>query len=90
MVRQFKMPRLKSLGEEQHLISANVIGFALGPFSLGFLNDYIFNAKNGYDETGIRYSIFWLGFILYPIAVMSFYKASQLFLPLQREVEDTS
>lgn len=73
-----------------YFISANVIGFALGPFSLGFLNDYIFNAKNGYDETGIRYSVFWLGFILYPIAVMSFFKASQLFLPLQREVEDTS
>ena len=73
-----------------YFISANVVGFALGPFSLGFLNDYIFNAENGYDKTGIRYSMFWLGIILYPIAVMCFFKASKLFLPLQREVEDSS
>ena len=69
-------------------ISANVIGFALGPFALGFFNDYIFNASNGYDQTGIRYSMLWQGIILYPIAALCFYKASKLFLPLQQEADE--
>ena len=68
-----------------YYISANVIGFALGPFALGILNDFIFNASNGYDETGIRYSLLWLGIILYPIAAYCFYIASKLFLPIQKD-----
>ncbi len=71
-----------------YYISANVIGFALGPFALGFFNDYIFNASNGYDQTGIRYSMLWQGIILYPIAALCFYKASKLFLPLQQESQE--
>ena len=70
-----------------YYISANVIGFALGPFALGFLNDFIFNEANGYDQTGIRYSLLWLGVILYPIAAVCFYKASKLFMPLQAEAQ---
>jgi MFS family permease len=66
-------------------ISANVVGFALGPFALGFLNDYIFNEANGYDQTGIRFSLLSLGIFLYPIAALCFYKASKLFLPLEAE-----
>jgi MFS family permease len=71
-----------------YYISANVIGFALGPFALGFFNDFIFNTANGYDQTGIRYSMLWIGIILYPIAALCFYKASKLFLPLQQEVQE--
>ena len=72
-----------------YYISANVIGFALGPFALGFFNDFIFNAENGYDQTGIRYSLLSIGIILYPIAALCFYKASKLFLPLQAEAEQS-
>ena len=68
-----------------YYISANVVGFALGPFALGFFNDYIFNEVNGYDQAGIRYSLLSLGIILYPIAALCFYKASKLFLPLEAE-----
>ena len=68
-----------------YYISANVVGFALGPFALGFFNDYIFNEVNGYDQTGIRFSLLSLGIILYPIAALCFYKASKLFLPLEAE-----
>ena len=69
-----------------YYISANVIGFALGPFALGFFNDFIFNAD---DQTGIRYSLLSIGIILYPIAALCFYKASKLFLPLQAEAEQS-
>ena len=72
-----------------YYISANVIGFALGPFALGFFNDFIFNAENGYDQTGIRYSLLSIGIILYPIAAFCFYRASKLFLPLQAEAEQS-
>ena len=70
-----------------YYVSANVIGFALGPFALGFFNDFIFNEANGYDQTGIRYSLLWIGIILYPIAALCFYKASKLFMPLQAEAQ---
>ena len=67
--------------------AADVIGFALGPFALGFFNDFIFNEANGYDQTGIRYSLLWIGIILYPIAALCFYKSSKLFMPLQAEAQ---
>ena len=86
-------PNLRVLvlsGEDPSFCSgANVIGFALGPFALGFFNDFIFNAENGYDQTGIRYSLLSIGIILYPIAALCFYRASKLFLPLQAEAEQS-
>ena len=65
-----------------YYISANVVGFALGPFALGFLNDNFFN----YDE-GIRYSLLTLGIIAYPIAGICFWYAAKLILPLINEAE---
>ena len=66
-----------------YYISANVIGFALGPFALGFLNDNFFNY-----EDGIRYSLLTLGIIAYPIAGFCFWYAAKLILPLIEQTEN--
>ena len=66
-----------------YYISANVVGFALGPFALGFLNDNFFN----YDD-GIRYSLLTLGIIAYPIAGFCFWYAAKLILPLIEQAEN--
>ena len=70
-----------------YYISANVIGFALGPFALGFFNDFIFNAENGYDQT-LDIPLLSIGIILYPIAALCFYKASKLFMPLKQKLSN--
>jgi MFS family permease len=66
-----------------YYISANVVGFALGPFALGFLNDNFFNY-----EDGIRYSLLALGIIAYPIAGFCFWYAAKLILPLIEQAEN--
>ena len=66
-----------------YYISANVVGFALGPFALGFLNDNFFN----YDD-GIRYSLLTLGIIAYPISGFCFWYSAKLILPLIEEAEN--
>ena len=66
-----------------YYISANVIGFALGPFALGFLNDNFFNY-----EDGIKYSLLTLGIIAYPIAGFCFWYAAKLILPLIEQTEN--
>ena len=66
-----------------YYISANVIGFALGPFALGFLNDNFFNY-----EDGIKYSLLTLGIIAYPIAGFCFWYAAKLILPLIEQAEN--